>query len=563
MFLLDHKSCDAIISHYQNRMRFVYRPSHSSDSAQGAGCYADPLTDCGNSSSGVKVINRYQMFSDTDDSDFYGIDHSINTERPDQDAVESFLDMSKFVTREPGREVLGGKFSFNWLSPNDYVANWHHLDEGSQTIFNKLMTADSSMTNSYYYGLKEHDSFPEYLLLLLGADIQNILPGNKTDMISANLRYDGFLYSPEKHNCRALCPRTAMAAQNDFRKKFDPEAMFHDFDASILVIDSPASLHEIQTCSDEHRDAYMAFFRENSKFLAKQANKRHIYSYIYSHEISVTSIHNRTFCPHTHVVVFYPKGTELQLSDMQDDLAKAHPDRCLDMDRTEGREGVHSSFSTIKDFCSYIFKVSNMAQTYRREFTYEKAQEINIGAVQCLHTLIELSTGTGDQKRRFQRTGCWQIAKHRKGGKTVRFVHPKLKTKNKTVKLPNISQSAASKIMIQPVLAGEDHEPECIEAPSPGPQCQKLQQVGLPVKKSVNQSISKLLIAPLEEPRDCEASFQPGRQDRFRISTPPAWGFQRIRAGPSRASPFTNRRCHHPFQRQQPQPAKSPRYEYL
>jgi len=512
MLLLDPKFYGAIIFHYQVRMKLVYRPSHSSDSAQGAGCYVDPLADSGNSSAEVKIFNRYQMFSDSDDSDYKGIDHSINTDGPDQEVVESFLDRSEFVTREPGREVLGGKFSFNWLSPNDYVANWHHLDEGSQTIFKKLMTADSSMNNSHYYGLKEHDSLPEHLLLLLGADIQNILPGNKIDMVSANLKYDGFRYTPEKLSCRSLCPRTAMAAQNDFRKNFDPEAMFHDFDASILMIDSPASLHEIHTCSDEHRDAYMNFFRENSKFLTKQARKGHIYSYIYSHEISVTSILNRTFCPHTHVVVFYPKGTELQLSDMQDDLAKVHPDRSLDIDRTKGREGVHSSFSTIKEFCSYIFKVSTMAKTYSREFTYENAQEINVGVVQCLHTLIELSTGTGDQKRGFQRTGCWQIAKRRKGGKTARFVHPKLKTKKKTVKLPKVSQSAASKIMIQPVLAEADcqpaHESDCLEAPVSGPQCQRLQQVGLPVKKSYNRSISSLLIAPVEEFRDSESPFR-------------------------------------------------------
>ena len=130
-------------------MRFVYRPSHSSDSAQGVGC--------GNPFSEEIAISRYQMFSDSDDSDFNGIDHSINTDRPHQEVVESFLHRSEFITREPGREVLGGKFSFNWLSPNDYVTNWHHLDEGSQTLFNKLMTADSSLNNSHYYGLKEHD----------------------------------------------------------------------------------------------------------------------------------------------------------------------------------------------------------------------------------------------------------------------------------------------------------------------------------------------------------------------------------------------------------------------
>ena len=60
MFLLDPKFYGAIIFHYQVRMKLVYRPSHSSDSAQGAGCYVDPLTDCDNSTPAMFVLPHYQ-----------------------------------------------------------------------------------------------------------------------------------------------------------------------------------------------------------------------------------------------------------------------------------------------------------------------------------------------------------------------------------------------------------------------------------------------------------------------------------------------------------------------
>jgi len=366
---------------------------------------------------------------------------------PEQCYIDSFLERSPYVPNGEG-QIVSGKFSFNWLSPNDYAANWKHLDENTREIFYRLINGDSSGSNYCYYGLKEHDSLPEHLLVLLGADIQNILPGKKTDMVTANLRTKG-LHARYRVGCRALCPRSAQDAMKKSDKTYDPAAMFKDFDAATLLIDSPASLHHIQEFSGEHRAAYMGYFHENLEFFKQQARKHRIFSYYYSHEVSVTSILRRNFCPHTHVVVFYPKGTELQLGDMQDDLAKKHPDRTLSMDTSYVKGGIHRSYRTVKDFFPYIQKVSTLARTYKREFSYEVARDINVGTIHCLRTLIELSAGTGDEKCLFLRTNGVQMAKKtKKNGKNGTFVHPELKRlKRKAAdKQKKLEKKAAKKL---------------------------------------------------------------------------------------------------------------------
>ena len=408
----------------------------------------DPLENCNSGEVCDEKPRRGVIFpSQTLDlSTIRQFNRNDNTECPDQEYVDYFLDRSKFVTRAEGRVVIGGKYYFNWLSPNDYVANWESLDDHTRSVFNTLLTADSSPSNRCYYGLKEHDSLPEHLLLLTGAEIWNLFPDRPTDMVTANLKFDGFRYSPTMVSSRILDSRTAMDAIHDFERIYNPAVMFKDFDAAILLIDSPVHLREIRDNSDVVRDAYKQFFKENSAFLGGQIDKWKIFSYIYSNEISVTSIRRREFCPHTHFVAFYPKGTELPLVEMQADLAAVHPDRKLTMHTTGVPDGVHTSYRTLKDFCKYLYKVSTLAKTYRREFSYDCARDININTIHCLRTLVELTTGTGDKKKRFQQTGCVGIAKCCDKGR--KYVHPELKKlqRKDAEKLLKAEKKAAKKL---------------------------------------------------------------------------------------------------------------------
>ena len=126
--------------------------------------------------------------------------------------------------------------------------------------------------------------------------------------------------------------------------------------------------------------------------------KGFIRAYLISHDISVHSIQDSTFRPHSHAVIWFNPASDLQFLDR---LKR----NCTIMRRIDR---IFTRWREIGNFIPYLFKVPRIVETYEREFQDLAPDEVfnfNLKASHALIKLMELWKNTVTPKRRFTHSG--------------------------------------------------------------------------------------------------------------------------------------------------------------
>lgn len=346
----------------------------------------------------------------------YALPYSIPV--PSARLVEKFTisdrDAKTSASKKRSKQVKD-KFDINWSSLDDYLGNWEILPTEDKFRLRSLLLSNVC-ENANRFGLKDRN-FESHMLQAIGCDMTNII-NNGNDAIISNLRSHAAsqYYQPGCLNSRTVDPKTCVRAYRKFMKENDVEAMFatHRLVAYQAVIVSDDSYRPLHRDVSVTREKYNGFFKGNAAYLAKLANKkRKIGPYCYSHEVSVDSIIEQRFRPHSHVIFMLPRPTGgMTLDDQRDDVAelvKDFNDNNLDRTMSVVTEDVRGDvprikavtrYSEIERSFNYLFRAYSLAGQYMREVTDGNIRELNYATVQCYHTLIDLFSAEGGNRKK-------------------------------------------------------------------------------------------------------------------------------------------------------------------
>jgi len=179
----------------------------------------------------------------------------------------------------------------------------------------------------------------------------------------------------------------------------DFSKILRDYDASMIVIHSDDSYRMV---CDDYRERVKCFFKENAEHLKRMKRLKKIGAYIYSHEISCDSILHQTFRPHTHAIVFYPKGThmpDLSPGMMPDRKLESHDNKMMKSD--------------LEIYSCYMVSAYSLAALYEREFPGAGIVDFNRKTAEAFHFLIDMAKGNAGEKA-YRRYGSTKIAKKKK-----------------------------------------------------------------------------------------------------------------------------------------------------
>ena len=306
------------------------------------------------------------------------------------------------------------KYDLNWTSIDDYLDNWNILPTEDQYRLRALVVSDTKH-NCYRFGLKTKN-LETHLLLSIGSELTGIL-GSKSDAVLANLKSRTGSYSKTCVDNRTIDPKTCFRAASKFKKERDVESLFKKrFVAYQAVISSDDSYRKLGADKEAARSRYMDFFKLNAESLAYLLKKKKISSYCYSHEISVDSILEQKYRPHTHLIVFLPdpgydlESQRMEVEDLESQFNSALSDRKMSFVRMEV-DGVNApksvrKYPEIEKSFSYFFRAYCLADQYMREIREDNIQSLNKATVECYRDLVWLfkpdSLDNGKCVRRFR-----------------------------------------------------------------------------------------------------------------------------------------------------------------
>jgi hypothetical protein len=348
----------------------------------------------------------------------------LHIRKPSPFQIEDFSTKFEYLCLKNAHTNAKSKYEFNLLNLKAYLDNWDILDKELQKTLVRFVDSDLS-NNGLRQGLKERYDFVSHLLLLCGAEIWNIRSFKNTNMVLSNLKNLFCNYSREISKNNIIDARTCRQRFFRFNETYDVESLFGENNCLSVIFESDDSYREINELNARKRDRVWDFFRSNVKSLKRFQRSGLINSYLYSHEVSVDSILNLRFRPHTHALVFFPKGGEPPL------LA----DRLVENDRTlKISPDFHERFSTVEQFVPYLYAAYSPAAVYRKEYRDSNVLELNRNLVRALHILLELGKGDAGA-RSVQRNNHSRIPK-REGSKTgkKRLYGQKKKPQNKKVR---------------------------------------------------------------------------------------------------------------------------------
>lgn len=287
------------------------------------------------------------------------------------------------------------RYDFNFLNPDDYLLNWDYLSSIEKETFKNLLYSNTYKSPNRF-GLKKLN-LESHLLFSLGIDMTHILGKSKNYVLSNLKQRDNstmFLCVNDKN----LDPRSSLNAYNKFKKQYQIEDMFStDTVAYHMLISLDQEYHSIDSL-EKSKEVFHNFFKENAKYLTRLCHKKEkVCGYIYSHEISVDSIQNQKYRPHTHVIIFVKKGkdlfqTEQKLLEMESSFNIYHKNRKMSLLKTPTASTTPlkraSSYADIEKSVQYLFRCYSLSETYRREINNQNIQELNQKTKETLYNLI-------------------------------------------------------------------------------------------------------------------------------------------------------------------------------
>ena len=331
-------------------------------------------------------LDIYKPFED--DSCDYAFPLSSAIPRPRQSSVDRFLCADNYLTSDAHCAAVYSKYDLNWTSLENYLEHWDILSREDQLSLRALVHSDLH-GNANRFGLKKLN-LESHLLLSLGCDMSNIVNNGK-DAISSNLLYMGaeLGYSRACLDNRGVDPKTCYRAARKFRKEHSVEALFKaGFVAFQCVISSDESYRKAD------REKYHSFYRENAAMFARWVKRKKILSLVYSHEVSVDSILEQKYRPHTHLIFFVPRALEYDVRALEEEFNARFPDRVLSFARDDVsgvfEPKVAKKFKDIERSLDYLHRCYSLADQYTREVRNDNIRELNKKTVETYHTLIEL-----------------------------------------------------------------------------------------------------------------------------------------------------------------------------
>lgn len=284
------------------------------------------------------------------------------------------------------------RYDLNWCNINDYVSNWSILTMDEKESLRSILHSDLE-GNCYRFGLKKKN-LETHLLLSLGADLGNII--NKGDYISTLLKTVGGRYSALCTNNRTLDPKTCSRAYHRFLKSYDMAKLFSNGGECYQAVVSPKE-PSIISCALSSKPEFKKTFEENNKFFSDLTLKsKKVAAYLCSHEISVDSILDQKYRPHSHFMVFLTKHSSKEhnsvlLKTLEEKFNLKYPDRNLQFLRKETGEILKAStYPAIEKSIQYLFRSYSLADQYLREIYPDNIRELNKKTVETFHTLIHL-----------------------------------------------------------------------------------------------------------------------------------------------------------------------------
>jgi len=342
---------------------------------------------------------------DYDEEDVIHIEEPV--ERPSWEVCNFLRESVPGIFKGEPAQFSRDHYGLNLLNIEDYLSNWDRLSQPMKQELTLIITADWDNENTASDGVKNprryttpynpREKLAKHLLLLCGLQLRN-LGYPYCQVVSSNiLQPDGFR-NPNRTDQRWIDPRGAVSRIRRFFDKYNPGALMHENAAMILLFDAGEQFRHVGDLTLVKAEFYQMFFSKNEEILIRWMRKGFIRAYFISHEISVHSIKESTFRPHSHVVIWFNPNSDLEFLNR----LKKSSTRMSRIDR------IYRNWNELSNYIPYLFKVTRFAETYEREFADlvdDEVVQFNVNASQALGKLLELGKNTLSIKRRYTHGG--------------------------------------------------------------------------------------------------------------------------------------------------------------
>lgn len=392
------------------------------------------------------------LYTGQEDNYDCGFELSSKLPCPSEDRIESFKNRSYSLDSlgalETSSSRVTNKNQINWSSIDDCVRYWNVLSKDDQYALRCLILSDT-VSNSNRYGVKKRN-LESHLLLHIGVDMTNIV-NNGYDSVLTNLMHPVTRrYSSVCLDSRTIDAKTCRIAHYNFTKTYSTSALFEaGYVAYQCVISSDESYRNIDADCGKTKKQYQEFFKSNNKELSRLSNKRAlVHSYIYSNEISVDSILEGKYRPHTHVLFFIPREKSPALSEagalkIEAVFNSRFNDRKMSLKRIERDDDEVPKVMKNNEECEksvgYFYRAYSLADQYAREVRDDNIELLNHKTRECYRMLVWMFKPSDDQKS-FRHVAHSRIPKQ---GETVKVPHLQNKRKSSTIKKAASLKSAS------------------------------------------------------------------------------------------------------------------------
>jgi hypothetical protein len=270
-------------------------------------------------------------------------------------------------------------YDLNLLNLNELLAYPRLFSREGQRLMEEFLKSDLKNNRYLKDGLKSTNGpLEEHLLMLVM--MSEILPTLNLDaVVRGNIRGHDGLYSDRKSKRRLMSPQGAKLSINKFFKEYDVETLNQNYSCYSLVIASDERLQRRVTDCGQAKELFETFFDQNRSVLRNLVKKKKIKAFYMSHEISVKSIRDSSFFPHSHVLVWKEEDSPPSLVDF-DPLSATIDETPLNS-------------IGVKKMLSYMLKACSLSKAYQNEFSDLNRREFNLQAKECLYTFYRLNYG--------------------------------------------------------------------------------------------------------------------------------------------------------------------------